>query len=123
MPAKLELYKDTGAKVFDSQHDRILSYLKTMTVNVRLPRPASVNNPTKGWFSANVTDSVFGSNTFALMKYMGASGWSSSWSPITPVLTYYSVSGNTLTLYVYTDGIYQNPTDIIVNIRLKIFRR
>ena len=123
MPAKLELYKDTGIKVFDSQQDRILSYLKTMNVSITLPKPIAVNKPTKGWFSASVTDPVFGSNTFALMKYTGATGWSSSWEPIKAVLTYYKVSGNTMTVYVYTDGIYQNATDIVVNIQLKIFRR
>lgn len=123
MPARLELYKANGEKVFDSQADRALSYLKTMNITVTLPRPASVSNPTKGWFSASVTDAFIGSNTFALLNITGYTGWTNSWSPVTPALTYYTVSGSTMTVYVYTNGIYQSAGNVGVNIRLKLFRR
>lgn len=121
MPSKLKIYSITGATIFDSSVDRLLSYIKD------IPYSKTINTGSSGYpvaqsftiYDGNITPN----NTLIICDFVSTTpAWivgGSQYVPYIQAMTKFDYGAGSVTVTIYC----QTNTNIVVNMNFKVYRR
>ena len=122
---KLATYDVNGNVLFDSQHDRVLSYIETKQVVINLPAPGtgdgSIVKRSFNFSASNRVENMLGYSKFVLSVPEYKAG-GQVYAPHIEVMTDITFAAGVMTVHLFRFE-YKSTGAVAVTLDIKLFRR